>query len=296
MIFLKPYTVEKLWGDRKLLAYGAEDVGRPIGQVLTISAHSGYSNIVAGGEYDGMTFEQVWKEHSADFGWQGEFPLIIAFVHAADNLSLQVHPNGEWAKKLEGAPDGKEESWVFIEAGDPLVSGVICRSDEVEPFIEQGRWSEIYGRMPVSVGDYVHVRPGTLHAMSKGSFVYEIQQSTDFTYRFYDYGRVDANGVGRPLHLAKATKCLDCALVLDRRKFVCDTVFSERTYEIWGSKMSGEKHLDNDRDVFLCCTVTDGAVTVGAAEVPQGASFILMPHETATLSGTASLMFALAHK
>ena len=213
MLILDTISKETIWGSDRLLPYGGDPAVKRLGSLYTVSAQEPMSSTVLNGPFQGQTLRRVYREQPGLFGCPEyrEFPLLIGFVDAADDLSLQVHPDDALAREAEGKETGKNESWIFLEAptSGSIVNG--CRAgsmEEVRDAVREGRWDDIIGRLPVRRGDYVWVEAGTLHALTAGSLVYEIQQATDVTYRFYDYGRIGPDGKGRPLQLEKAMRAL----------------------------------------------------------------------------------------
>ena len=209
----KPIPRETIWGGKSLRKYFdyPEDFGDSVGQCWAFSAQKGASTILSGGEYDGKTLLELWEEHPELFQSRyREFPYIISLVVPEDDLSIQVHPDDTYAKQL-GLSHGKNEAWYFIRAprsGNIVYGHNASDEPELRSMIAAGQWNALVRYMPVQTGDTVYIPAGTLHALRKGSVVYEIQQSTDITYRFYDYDRRDAQGRLRPLQLEQAISCL----------------------------------------------------------------------------------------
>ena len=183
-----------------------------IGQLYTVQCRKEKSNRILNGPWTGKGLYDYYQSRKQTLGLAyDEYPLLIALVDAKEDLSVQVHPDDQCAAWLEQSPFGKTESWYFLEEPDcgKIVDGCLCRDkDELEQLAGEGRFPEIIDHLPVRKGDYVFVDAGTLHALGGGSLVYEIQENVDFTYRFYDYGRRDSQGNGRPLHLDKAVEAV----------------------------------------------------------------------------------------
>lgn len=292
MLILNQVSIEKIWGGKRLQKYGAVDNGKLIGQIYTASAEHGLSNTIANGLYEGKTLEEVWNLNPKIFGWKKTkcFPLTIALVSAEENLSLQVHPDDNFAKSIEGDEFGKEESWVFLDAPESIIAGVKCEAKQVSEYIEANKWNEIYDTLPVEKGSYVHVEPGTLHALTAGSFVYEIQQASDRTYRFYDYGRLDQYGNSRELHLEKALRVLKPEKRLKSIPFRKGKEYQENTYSVWSMEVCNETLLSNAESVFQCFTVIEGSLSFDNYVCNQGQSFLLLPGETSQALGHASVI------
>lgn len=207
----------RLWGGGRLpeflglpaVAEGAE----PVGEGWLVYA----DNEVLSGRFAGRTLQQVadalgvrlvGTASAARYG--DKVPLLAKFIDAADRLSVQVHPDDAYALTHEAATGhlGKSEAWYVLEAGEGAhVLWGFARDvtpAEVRAAIAEGSLTELLNRVPVSSGDVVYNPAGTVHAIGPGILLFEIQQSSDLTYRLYDYGRHDAEGRTRELHLDKA--------------------------------------------------------------------------------------------
>lgn len=223
----KPVFQERLWGGRKLeTSFGYDIPVGNIGECWGISAHSNGMSVIEGGDYAGQTLAELWDERRELFGdyMLDEFPLLIKLLDAADDLSVQVHPNDDEAMRLEGERYGKTECWYVVEAeeGAELILGHSAETkQELADKVEQGAWDELLRRQPVQAGDFVLVPSGTIHAIGKGIVILETQQSSDTTYRVYDFDRTDDAGNTRELHLDKA---IEVTTVPDRPALVTPTM------------------------------------------------------------------------
>ncbi len=212
LIFLSPIPRDAIWGGRLLKEYfHYEGYGNQVGQSWSFSAQEGASNYILNEKYRGKTLADLWKRHPELFesGFK-EFPFIISLVAPVDDLSIQVHPDKEYARK-KGFPMGKNEAWYFIrtEEDSSIVYGHGAENEtELRKYIDKEEWNSLICLKPVRTEDFVYIPAGTLHALKKGNIVYEVQQAADITYRFYDYGRTDQNGNRRILHLEDAIACI----------------------------------------------------------------------------------------
>ncbi|TPB32722.1 mannose-6-phosphate isomerase, partial [Burkholderia pseudomallei] len=151
----------------------------------------------------------LWSNHKELFGNMpgDKFPLLTKILDANDNLSVQVHPDNEYAKENENGELGKTECWYIIDCDDDaeMIFGHNAKSkEELEYMISNNKWSDLLKRVKVNKGDFFYVPSGTIHALCKGTLVLETQQNSDTTYRVYDYDRVDSNGNKRELHVDKS--------------------------------------------------------------------------------------------
>ncbi|MGG3888394.1 mannose-6-phosphate isomerase, class I [Metabacillus fastidiosus] len=208
-IFLQPILQERIWGGEKLKRFNYEFTSDFIGECWGISAHPHGQSIVRNGKYKGFTLERLWNENRKLFGnyKKRKFPILVKILDANKDLSVQVHPNDEFASLYENGELGKTEFWYVIDCkeGAEIVYGHHAQTKEqFIKMIEQGKWGELLHRIPIRPGDFFYVPSGTIHALCEGTLILEIQQNSDTTYRLYDYDRVDSNGEKRELHLEKA--------------------------------------------------------------------------------------------
>ena len=208
-IFLKPVFQEKIWGGSRLRSvFGFDIPNDKIGEDWAISAHPHGVSVVENGEYQGQKLDELWQNHKELFGNPTEpvFPLLIKILDAEDELSVQVHPDDAYGMKHEGEL-GKTECWYIIDAepGAEIIYGHHAKTrEELAEMIQEGRWDDLLKKVPVKKGDFFYVPSGTIHAIGKGIMILETQQSSDTTYRVYDYDRKDANGNTRELHIQQS--------------------------------------------------------------------------------------------
>ena len=210
-IKLKPIFKEIVWGGNRLKNdYGFKSDLNNIAEAWMLCARSDGDNIVANGEYEGKSFTELVKEHKEFLGSKGEkydeFPLLIKFIDAKSDLSVQVHPDDDYAKKHENSY-GKTEAWYIIDCdeGAQLIYGfnkeITC--EEFRKSIEDNTFLDYVNKVNVKKGDVFFINAGTLHAIGGGILLAEVQQNCNTTYRVYDYGRL-VNGKPRELHIEKA--------------------------------------------------------------------------------------------
>ena len=212
-IKLKPAFKDYLWGGTRL----RDDFGKDcdfdkIAESWELSCHKDGNSVVADGEFAGLTLAQyIEKEGKSVLGTNCEkfenFPILIKLIDAKDNLSVQVHPNNEYAQRVEGEY-GKTEMWYVVDCdeGASLLYGFKhnITKEEFRERIENNTLLEVTNSVPVKKGDVFFIEAGTLHAIGKGILIAEIQQNSNTTCRIYDYGRVGADGKPRQLHIDKA--------------------------------------------------------------------------------------------
>lgn len=212
-IKLTPACKDYLWGGEKLRTdFGVQSEMNPLAEAWMLSCHKDGPSVVATGPLAGKTFpEYIEIEGPGCLGKNGaqfaEFPILVKFIDAKSDLSIQVHPSDEYALAHEGQ-FGKTEMWYILdcEPGASLYYGFdhpISR-EEMEQRLGDNTLTEVLNAVPVHKGDLFFIPAGTLHAIRKGIVLAEIQQNSNVTYRVYDYGRLGADGKPRPLHIQQA--------------------------------------------------------------------------------------------
>ena len=219
--YLKAPVKDYIWGGTRLRELFGKEGGDRLAESWELSCHPDGECYIMGGEFDGMKLSDFVNEHpeavGSGFKSGDSFPVLVKLIDAKNDLSVQVHPNDEYAHKYEN-DNGKTEMWYVIDAApdSELIYGFNeeLSKEEFRKAIENNTLMEKLRRVPVKQGDVFFIEPGTLHAIGKGILIAEIQQSSNVTYRVYDYGRLGADGKPRPLHIEKAlevttTKPLD---------------------------------------------------------------------------------------
>ncbi|MBR6336801.1 MAG: class I mannose-6-phosphate isomerase [Ruminococcus sp.] len=210
---LSPAFKDYLWGGTRLRDdFGKQCDFEKIAESWELSCHKDGQSVVADGEDKGLTLTQYIEKHGkgvlgSDCERFENFPILIKLIDAKDNLSVQVHPNNEYAQRVEGEY-GKTEMWYIVDCdeGAELLYGFKneISKDEFAARIADNTLLEVTQSVPVHKGDVFFIEAGTLHAIGKGILIAEIQQNSNTTYRIYDYGRVGKDGKPRELHVEKA--------------------------------------------------------------------------------------------
>ena len=299
--FFEPIPRYTIWGGTACNTYfHCEDRFHDgVGQIWAFSGQDGanLSTVCATQPYVGRTLKDLWEHAPALFGFQtteGPFPLIISLVAPEDDLSLQVHPDDIQAKRA-GYPMGKNEAWYFIrchENASIVYDHNMQDPEQLKQYIAEERWDEIIRYRPVQDGDFVYIPAGMLHAMGKGVVVYEIQQSTDVTYRFYDYHRKDKEGHERPLQLEEALESLhyEPAPVLDPpiTEGPCTTLIRCPSFTVMKIEVDGP--LVYETEPYRLATVTVGSGTADGIPVQEGSSFLIPAGARVGLDGKMTIM------
>lgn len=200
---------EKIWGGRDLESFRKKLPDGDIGESWDIACHPNGTGIVANGEFKGKNLKElIEQEGKALLGnsYNGEdFPLLVKLINSKDKLSVQVHPNDEYAKKYENS-FGKTEAWYVVDAkpGSFLIVGTKdCNKETFKKAIEEGKTEDYLNKIEVKKGDSFLINSGLVHAICEGVIIAEIQQNSDITYRIYDYGRP------REIHVEKSLEVID---------------------------------------------------------------------------------------
>lgn len=204
-----------IWGGTRLREeYGKTSDADRIAESWELSCHKDGESIIFNGDFAGKTLSEFIKENGKDVLGKNcdkfdNFPILIKLIDAKENLSVQVHPDNEYALSVEGEY-GKTEMWYIVDCdpGAELLYGFKSNIDkeEFERRIKDNTLLEVTNSVPVHKGDVFFIEAGTLHAIGKGILIAEIQQNSNTTYRIYDYGRVGADGKPRQLHVEKAVE------------------------------------------------------------------------------------------
>lgn len=215
---LRPTGKDYLWGGRRLNDEFAKNIPLvPLAETWECSTHPDGPSYAVGGEFDGRMLRDILREHPDFLGThpktQGELPILIKFIDANRDLSVQVHPDDAYASVHENGQQGKTELWYVLDAAKDakLVYGLnrSVSAPQLKKAVETGELEKLLHHVPVQRDDLFFVRAGTIHAVGCGILLAEIQQSSNLTYRLYDYDRVDRDGKKRPLHIDKALDCAD---------------------------------------------------------------------------------------
>ena len=220
---LSPAGKDYLWGGERLkVEYGKKLPLTPLAESWECSTHPDGLSVAASGEYAGMTLKDILTEHPEYVGTHpdvrvdmpGELPILVKLIDAGADLSVQVHPDDDYAYSNENGSRGKTEAWYVLDADDgaSLVYGLNRDTDRetVKKAIEDKCIEEYLLSVPVRKNDVFYIEAGTIHAIGAGVLIAEIQENSNITYRLYDYDRRDKYGNTRPLHIDKA---LDTAIL-----------------------------------------------------------------------------------
>lgn len=318
-IKFKPRVKERIWGGKAILERKGKAVGRLAknklyGESWDLSSVKGDISVVANGMLKGNNLEEIIEVYMGELvGEQNferyglEFPLLIKYLDCNDRLSVQVHPNDELAEERHQS-FGKTEAWYIAECkeGAAIYLGFkdlnITREEYIAA-VAESRLESMLNRVEVKKGDVFFIPAGTVHALGAGIEVVEVQQTSDVTYRIYDWDRVDSEGKGRELHTALAVDAIDFeadAELLHKKydvakggeaKVIESPYFTMTIHDVDGSKELDRSMLDS----FVVYICLEGSVRIsadGSEESLNAGELVLVPAECSevTFVGEARLM------
>lgn len=219
---LLPAGKDYLWGGTRLRdEYGKKIDLTPLAETWECSVHPDGPSIVENGEFKGKNLAEVLEEYPEYLGSKvrdGNLPVLVKFIDAKQDLSVQVHPDDKYAQEYEHQ-NGKTEMWYVIDAdeGAELIYGFRHRvtPEILRDAVAKGTLDRHLQKTKVHKGDVFYVPAGTVHGIGAGILIAEIQESSNVTYRVYDYDRIDKNGKKRELHFDKAVRVMNMGVAPD---------------------------------------------------------------------------------
>jgi mannose-6-phosphate isomerase len=318
-IKFKPRVKERIWGGTAILERKGKTVSRLAkdklyGESWDLSSVKGDISVVANGMLKGNNLEEIIEVYMGELvGEQNferyglEFPLLIKYLDCNDRLSVQVHPNDELAAERHDS-FGKTEAWYIAECKDGAAiylgfKDLNTTREEYISAVAESRLESLLNRVEVHKGDIFFIPAGTVHALGAGIEVVEVQQTSDITYRIYDWDRVDASGKGRELHTALAVDAIDFeadAELLHKKydvakggeaKVIESPYFTMAIQDVDGSKSLDRSMLDS----FVVYICLEGSATISADGVQESLTsgeLVLVPAECCDIEfeGTARFM------
>lgn len=278
---------ERIWGGKGLEKFRNNVPDGVIGESWDIACHKNGTGTVINGELKGKKFDEIIEEYGDKLLGRKmdlkEFPLLIKLITAADKLSVQVHPNDEYANRVE-KDSGKTEAWYVVDAEEDaclIVGTKDCDKETFKKALENGELDKYLNKIPVKKGDFFYVQSGLVHAICEGVLIAEIQQSSDTTYRVYDYNR------GREIHVEKALDVIDFSLEgknskgitinndnYDKAYLCLSEYFTIQKYDI---KTSVKEESDEERFYLFTCVEGDGVIksSNGEEKISMGDSIFI---------------------
>ena len=309
----EPLLKQTIWGGSKIVAFKhiLSDLEN-VGESWEISGVPGDESVVANGEYKGKTLNEVLaemkdklvgEENYKRFG--DRFPLLIKFIDARQDLSIQVHPDDGTGHR-RGRAMGKTEMWYVMDSDEDASLKVGLKKkitpEEYARMVEDDTICDALGNYQVKSGDCFFIPAGRIHAICSGSFIAEIQQTSDVTYRIYDYKRKDKNGNYRELHTKEAAEAIDYTVLDDYRteytpvkneatQLVSCPLFTTAVYNLTEPMTLDYSELDSF--VILIALKGEGSILTASGETysfREGES-ILLPATTETVKVEGNIKF-----
>ncbi len=291
LLFLEPIFKERIWGGSRLKTdFGFDIPSNTTGECWAISAHKNGATNIKNGKFSGMSLKDLWMNHKELFG-QGfsvrprEFPLMVKILDAKADLSVQVHPGDAYAKKYENDL-GKAECWYILNATSDakIIYGHSAKNiEEFKNLALNNQWDKLLTSVKIHTGDFFDVPTGTVHAVGAGALILEVQQSSDTTYRLYDYGRTDDSGNLRELHLDKSFAVIkaphkssnnDIEVIALDNESTLTVLTSNKHFEVQKLFVQGNLCFMNNAKYLLVCAI-DGEAVINGYKVKKGDSFIV---------------------
>lgn len=306
VLFLKSPLKEKIYGGTRIQEkFGFQDkLNLKIGEYWAISAHDNGPSIIANGDLAGKTLKEVYDEKRELFANSKEekFPLLVKINEITSPVSVQVHPNDEYAKKYEDDL-GKSEFCLYlnVEPGTNIIHGHNAKTKaEFSEMIVQQNWDDLFIRKPVTNNDYVFTPSGVVHGVEGKMMLVEVQQSSDITYRIYDYDNVDVDGKPRELHIDKAieTTCIPHENpklnvkdeVINNNRVI--TYVDNEVFKVTRYFIQNQMEIINDK-YSLCLVLSgEGKLKLDTEyELSPGTSFVVTSNsETYAITGNIELL------
>lgn len=287
LLFLEPVLKSTIWGGTRLRDdFGYRLPSETTGECWGISAHENGDCRISSGEFAGSTLRALWSSHRELFGnLEGEkFPLLVKIIDARDDLSIQVHPDDEYAAAHENGSLGKTECWYILdcpEDGHIVIGHHAAGRQDAKEMVEEKRWDDFIRKIPVHKGDFFQINPGCIHAICSGTLLLETQQNSDITYRVYDYDRL-SDGKPRELHLEKSLDVIEAPfrdvraeeIVKSGSGYRIEELYRCRYYTVEKRTIQGRAAFVQDKP-FLNMSVIGGEGTIDGIGIKKGSHLIV---------------------
>ena len=287
ILFLTPIFKEMIWGGERLKTeFGYEIPSNHTGECWVISAHEHGDCIISEGKFQGKSLSSLWNNHKELFGNlpMENFPLLTKLIDAKTDLSIQVHPNNEYAKNYENGSWGKTECWYILDCDEEakIVIGHHAKNKaEVERMILNKEWDSFIRVVDLKKGDFFQIDPGCVHAIKGGILILETQRSSDITYRVYDYDRL-SDGKPRELHIQKSIDVITAPFIEKNIKpkkeieqayhkthFITTEYYTVEKIEVI------EAVTLKQENPFLIMSVIEGSGFIDGKVIEKGSHFII---------------------
>ena len=293
ILFLEPSYQDYMWGGSRLKEEFNKNTPYEItAESWEVSTNGHGKSKIINGEYKGKDLEEIFQNSNIRreiFGCKcigmQKFPLLIKFIDAKQDLSVQVHPDDNYAKKYEN-DSGKTEMWYILDCKKDakLVYGLKnnVKKEDLIKYIKNGIIKPYLNYIDIKKGDIIYVPSGTVHAILADTLICEIQQNCDLTYRIYDWDRVDKDGKPRELHIKKAIDIINFDNKIEKKlsqDIEYQNLVSSRYFSVDKIKVEGEYSSNSNKESFYAINVIEGEGTIKTKEkeykIYKGNSFII---------------------
>lgn len=294
IIFMKPVYKDYIWGGEKLKnKFNKNTPFERTAESWEISSNINGICEIQNEEFRGKNLRELFENRNIKekiFGKRTkklkEFPFLIKFIDAKENLSIQVHPDDEYAKKI-GQENGKTEMWYIIETeNDGKIIGGLNKKltkSELQDVIENDKIKEYLNYIDIKKGDSIYIPAGTVHAILKNTLICEIQQNSDITYRVYDWDRKDKDGKGRQLHKKEAIEIIKTenvpTIIHSTEKLQCQKIIESEFFKVEKINCKEIYKDCSDANTFYAINVIEGEgkiqISANEYKIKKGDSFIV---------------------
>ena len=289
IIFLEPVFKDYIWGGYRLTEeLGKKSPYEKTAESWEISCNKNGICKIKNGELKDKELSEVYantelkeKIFGTNCNKYNEFPILIKFIDAMNNLSIQVHPDDNYARK-QGYPYGKNEMWYVMDAKEDssLIAGMNknVSKEELKEIVENNKIKDYLNIVPVKSGDSVYIPAGTLHAIMSGLLICEIQQNSDITYRVYDWDRVGKDGKPRELHKADAIETINSSYIpkiLHNTNESIQNLAENELFKVEKIICNNNYKNTTKLETFEAFCVVNGVGTINGIEIKKGDSFII---------------------
>lgn len=310
-LLLKPVGKDYLWGGERLKSeYNMQLNMSPLAEGWVCSTHPDGECLVCGGEFDGLSLRKVLQDNPSFMGRyansDGQLPVLVKLIDAKENLSIQVHPDDDYAKINENGSLGKHEMWYVLDAkaDAEIVHGFNrdVSDDTVRSSLSKGSVNNLLRHISVKKDEVYAVNPGTVHGIGAGVVIAEIQENSNITYRLYDYNRVDASGNKRSLQIDKGLDVIDLTVGNTIKQpmrvlkycpgIALEFLYRCKYFAVDRMLINTDKNITQSSDgqfVILLCTEGNG--NVSGIEIEKGnCLFVPAGNDTIELGGKMQLL------
>ncbi len=279
-------TNEKIWGKEEWI----------------ISSHKNGMSFINNGEYKGLSLEEFYKNNKELFGIDDEeFPLLIKIIDAKDDLSIQVHPDDDYAKANENSL-GKSESWYILDTNNSdIVVGQTARSkEEMDLAIKEEKVMDKMNVFNINKGDFFYIKPGTVHAIRKNTKLLEVQQSSDITYRLYDYNRLGDDGKLRELHIDKSLDVIDYndsdtsqdfKVIKENSDYTITELANNDLFNVLKIDLNNEINIAK-KDKYYMLILVEGKATINDKDLDLNEGVLVLKDTEIKIKGNGILILA----